>query len=85
MFACLAGEYLLSMYKKHCVCKTQRCNSNLEQVEDLLAQVQLKVCVVGACHVVDEHQAIPLGLEAVGRQRLRLNVVDILTNRSGYN
>lgn len=40
--------------------------SNLEQIEDLLAQVQLKVRVVGARHVVDEHQAVPLGLKAVG-------------------
>lgn len=47
------------------------CSSNLEQVQDLLAQVQLKVCVVGACHVVDEHQAIPLGLKAVGEQKIR--------------
>lgn len=45
----------------------QRCKSNLEQVQDLLAQVQLKVCVVGARHVIDEHQAIPLGLKAVGK------------------
>lgn len=50
----------------------QYCNSNLEQVEDLLAQVQLKVCVVGACHVVDEHQAIPLSLKAVGKRKSRL-------------
>ncbi len=57
----------------------QHCNSNLEQVEDLLAQVQLKVCVVGACHVVDEHQAIPLGLKAVSKQKLGL-----LSQRFGY-
>lgn len=44
------------------------CISNLEQVEDLLAKVQLKVCVVGSCHVIDEHQAIPLGLKAVGKK-----------------
>lgn len=37
---------------------------NLEQVEDLLAEVQLKVCVVGARHVIDEHQAVPLSLKA---------------------
>lgn len=55
-----------------CKCKMQHRNSNLEQVEDLLAQIQLKVCVVGACHVVDEHQAIPLGLKAAGKQKLRL-------------
>lgn len=47
----------------------QHCNSNLEQVENLLAEVQFKVCVVGSCHVVDEHQAVPLGLEAVGEQK----------------
>jgi len=41
-------------------------DADLEQVEDLLAEVQLKVGVVGARHVVDEHQAIPLGLKAVG-------------------
>lgn len=52
-------------------------NSHLEQVEDLFAQVQLKVCVVGTRHVVDEHQAIPLGLKAVGKHKL-----DILTNSS---
>lgn len=40
------------------------CGSNLEKIEDLLAQVQLKVGVVGARHVVDEHQAVPLGLKA---------------------
>lgn len=40
-------------------------DSNLQQVEDLLAQVQLKVCVVGARHVVNEHQAVPLRLKAV--------------------
>lgn len=45
------------------------CDSNLEQVEDLLAQVQLKVCVVRACHVVDEHQAVPLGLKAVKKEQ----------------
>ena len=39
-------------------------DADLEQVEDLLAEVQLEVCVVGACHVVNEHQAVPLGLEA---------------------
>ena len=44
------------------------CDPNLEQVEDLLAQVQLKVCVVGACHVVNEHQAVPLGLKAAGKK-----------------
>lgn len=44
----------------------QRCGSNLEQIEDLLAQVQLEVRVVGTRHVVDEHQAVPLGLKAVG-------------------
>lgn len=49
----------------------QPCNSNLKQVEDLLAQIQLKVCVVGAGHVVDEHQAIPLGLKAAGNKRVR--------------
>lgn len=42
---------------------------NLEQVENLLAEVQLKVCVVGACHVIDEHQAIPLSLEAVTQKQ----------------
>lgn len=44
--------------------KTQHRVSDLEQVEDLLAQVQLKVGVVGARHVVDEHQAVPLRLKA---------------------
>lgn len=39
--------------------------SNLKQVKNLLAQVQLKVRVVGSCHVVDKHQAIPLCLKAV--------------------
>lgn len=46
--------------------------SHLKQVEDLLTQVQLKVCVVGACHVVDKHQAIPLSLKAVSKQRGRV-------------
>lgn len=50
-------------------CKMQHCSSNLEQVENLLAEVQFKVCVVGSCHVVDEHQAVSLGLEAVGEQK----------------
>lgn len=44
--------------------KMQHYSVNLEQVENLLAEVQFKVCVVGSCHVVDEHQAVPLGLKA---------------------
>lgn len=57
---CCFLRYLPFVCHFGCICK-----SNLEQVEDLLAQVQLKVCVVGARHVVDEHQAVPLGLKAV--------------------
>lgn len=41
--------------------------SNLEQVEDLLTQVQLEVGVVGAGHVVDEDQSVPLCLETATR------------------
>lgn len=51
----------------------QHCSSNLEQVENLLAEVQFKVCVVGSCHVVDEHQAVPLGLEAE-RSQTEVNI-----------
>lgn len=50
----------------------QHCSSNLEQVENLLAEVQFKVCVVGSCHVVNEHQAVPLGLEAVGETEVNI-------------
>lgn len=40
---------------------------HLEQVEDLLAEVQFKVGVVGTGHVIDEHQAVPLSLKAVAK------------------
>lgn len=51
-----------------------RRGSNLEQIEDLLAQVQLEVGVVGARHVVDEDQAVPLGLKAVDNQGIRQSI-----------
>lgn len=53
--------------------------TDLEQVQDLLAQVQLEVCVVGSCHVVDEHQAIPLGLKTADVWDKDVNVWNILT------
>lgn len=46
-----------------------RCYLHLEQVKDLLAEVQLKVGVVGTGHVIDEHQAVPLGLKAAAKTK----------------
>lgn len=51
------------------------CESHLEQVEDLLAEVQFKVGVVGSGHVVDEHQAVPLSLKASFEDRSHSNNV----------
>lgn len=59
--------------------------SNLEQIEDLLAQVQLEVGVVGARHVVDEDQAVPLGLKAVDNQGTRQSKNGSHKHRSFWN
>lgn len=45
------------------------CSLHLEQVEDLLAEVQFKVGVVGTGHVIDEHQAVPLSLKTAAKTR----------------
>lgn len=51
-----------------------RCYSHLEQVEDLLAEVQFKVGVVGTGHVIDEHQAVPLSLKTAAKTNSQYNL-----------
>ena len=52
--------------------------TNLEEVEYLHTQIIVKVAELGACHVIDKHKTIPLGLYAT--KESTINNLNLSTN-----